>query len=264
MSIMGKNGRADHVKTIGFINWKGGVGKTSISTNTAYALAASWNAKVLFIDNDKQGNASAWFDADRKHTLTDILLDGAKASDVIQKTRYDNIDIISADSGLLDANLSVLKEQTGRQDDILKKALVEVQNDYDICIIDNPPDSNITVLNALQVIDDVIAVSTLDRFSMNGVYQLRNEFNNYNTILGTNFFIKGILINRFTATIESFNKIDELENDGFYVFDTHIRETRMTKNQLEKAINTGKSIYETTPNCAFSRDLMRFIEKLLG
>lgn len=37
----------------------------------------------------------------------------------------------------------------------------------------------------------------------------------------------------------------------------------MTKNQLEKAINTSKSIYETTPNCAFSRDLMRFIEKLL-
>lgn len=99
--------------------------------------------------------------------------------------------------------MSVLKEQTGRQDDILKKALVEVQNDYDICIIDNPPDSNITVLNALQVIDDVIAVSTLDRFSINGVYQLENEFNNYNTILGTSFFIKGVLINRFTATIES-------------------------------------------------------------
>ena len=46
------------MKTISLINLKGGVGKTTIATNLAYLLAESWELRVLFIDNDKQGNAS--------------------------------------------------------------------------------------------------------------------------------------------------------------------------------------------------------------
>ena len=65
------------MKTISFINLKGGVGKTTISTWLAYLLAESWDLRVLFIDNDKQGNASRWLGADeRKGTLTNILMDG--------------------------------------------------------------------------------------------------------------------------------------------------------------------------------------------
>ena len=52
------------MKTISFINLKGGVGKTTLSTWLAYLLAESWDVRVLFIDNDKQGNASRWQGAD--------------------------------------------------------------------------------------------------------------------------------------------------------------------------------------------------------
>ena len=118
------------MKTISFINLKGGVGKTTLSTWLAYLLAESWDVRVLFIDNDKQGNASRFFGADEQRgTLTHILMDGASARDVLQHSQYPNIDFITADMGLVEANYAVIGDQETRQDVILKDALAEVSAD---------------------------------------------------------------------------------------------------------------------------------------
>ena len=164
------------MKTISFINLKGGVGKTTISTWLAYLLAESWDLRVLFIDNDKQGNASRWLGADeRKGTLTNILMDGASARDVLQKSQYTNIDFIAADMGLVEANYAVIGDQETRQDLILKNALAEIADDYAVCVIDNPPDINMSVFNALACTDDVIIVTLLELDSIEGIRKMRDQ-----------------------------------------------------------------------------------------
>ena len=259
------------MRTIGFLNWKGGVGKTSIAINTAYALAESWGVRVLFIDQDKQGNASYWFDCDEtKGTLSNLLASCTDAEEVydlapmtteeiIQPTRYPNIDLIAGDPQLLEINLAILKNAHGRQDNILSRALEPVRERYDICVIDNPPDSNIPVLNGLNLMDDVVAVTLPNRFSLNGVEHLAQEIKN----LGLDIAIRGVIVNQFTSTDGCYAIVEELREKNYRLF-PHIRGGKSTQKWLDQAINEQKSIYEISPRSGFARDLMKFIEALVA
>ena len=214
------------MKTISLINLKGGVGKTTIATNLAYLLAESWELRVLFIDNDKQGNASRWFGADEAQgTLANILMDGAKASDVIQHSRVPNIDFIAADMGLLEANFQVLGEQEERQDILLRNALAAVADRYDVCVIDNPPDINMSVFNALMVTDDVIIVTLPETDSIEGIRKMHDQITDVQQF-NPGLSIKGVLVNQYMAYPEAIELSKDLEREGFPLFQSRfLRDT---------------------------------------
>ncbi len=268
------------MKTISCINLKGGVGKTTVITNAAYALANFWGAKVLVIDNDKQGNASLFFGADpQKPNLTNLLLDGVDVHECIQPTRYTSewfinrcrtqkktvhfrdarIDIIASDIGLMDANLAILANKVSRQDDILKKALTAITTDYDICLIDNPPDINISVLNALTASNEVIIISTPDAYSVQGIYEMANlikdEVNRFNPQL----LFSGVLFNKVAKTQNSTAYIREIEQK-FPVFPQRIR---LTRDKTDESTRLRQSIYEFSPQCGFAVDLGLFLENYM-
>ena len=250
------------MKTISLINLKGGVGKTTIATNLAYLLAESWELRVLFIDNDKQGNASRWFGADEaKGTLANILMDGAKASDVIQHSRVPNIDFIAADMGLLEANFQVLGEQEERQDILLKNALAKVADRYDVCVIDNPPDINMSVFNALMVTDDVIIVTLPETDSIEGIRKMEEQIRDVKKFHPT----LSILVNQYISYPGFSNVREDVSDVGIPLFHAKISyATRNAKHGLMTASREGKSIFEVCPNCRVARDIMHFAEELLG
>ena len=252
------------MKTISFINLKGGVGKTTISTNLAYLAATSWGLHVLFIDNDKQANASRWLGADEsKGTLTNILMDGASAQEVLQHARYDGLDFIAADMGLLEANYAVIADQETRQDVILKNALEEVAGNYDLCIIDNPPDVNMSVFNALIVTNDVIIVTLLEQDSVEGIDKMvrqAEDVRQFNPQLA----IRGILINQYIAYPEVLTVYQELRESGFPLFRTRISyASRPAKHHLMTASRHGQSLFEASRKCRVAQDLNAFAEELL-
>ena len=126
------------MKVLSIINLKGGVAKTISSVNMAHILAAVHGYKVLLIDNDKQGNASKILNRHSysgKGTAEVMTKRGIDPAEIIQKTDYDGLDIITANMNLLTANLEVMLDQSRPQQTRFKKFLEGIQTEYDYCII---------------------------------------------------------------------------------------------------------------------------------
>lgn len=193
------------MKTISFINLKGGVGKTTISVNFAYAVAKMYGEKILFIDNDKQGNATDWLsrhDGSEYGSITHILMGDVTADNIqeaIQPTVHENIDLIAGDMGIIEAHAKLLKSDNINQATVIRDALEPVTDKYKLCIIDNPPDINLSVFNTLSITDDVVIVTTTEKDSLDGMYLMLQQVKSlqqYNPYLN----LKGLLINQYLTS----------------------------------------------------------------
>ena len=103
-----------------FINYKGGVGKTTLAVETAATLAREHGFKVLVMDLDPQTNASfylmteegwrVW--AEQKGSLKEILQSAIRdepfdASQVIRENLHDCLDLLPSHLDLLPMDLEL-------------------------------------------------------------------------------------------------------------------------------------------------------------
>lgn len=254
------------MKVVSFINLKGGVGKTTVATNFAYALSEAFDAHVLFIDNDKQGNATDWFGGvdDEIGSITNLMMGDATVQECIQHTRYPKIDLIGADMGLIDANAFLIKNDQIDQANILKKALASIINDYQICVVDNPPDINMSVFNALNISDDVVIVTTPEWDSTLGVEQMVKQLElakKFNPRLN----LKGVLFNNFLSDATVFKLVNKYQERGLPIFNTKIHyATKNARKRMLIARFNHKCILEDYPNCMVSRELFKFTKEFMG
>ena len=113
------------MKTISIINQKGGVGKTTTVINLASALSQQ-GKKILVIDLDPQGNATTGLGLSNSvrsdETIYGILNGTRLISEVIKKTKFENLDLISSN-----VDLSGLEVETAGDSDrafILKRKFI--------------------------------------------------------------------------------------------------------------------------------------------
>ena len=99
------------------------------------------------------------------------------SGELIQSTDYDGIDIITTNMSLFGATCTLMKENNGDVTERFKKFLLEgtskdgslICAKYDYCIIDNPPDIGINVINALAASDEVIVPVKIDEDALEGL-----------------------------------------------------------------------------------------------
>ena len=129
------------MKIISIINQKGGVGKTTTVINLASALTQQ-GKKILVIDLDPQGNATTGLGLSNMDSSSDTIygvLNGTKEiSDVIKRTQFNNLDIITSNVDL--SGLEVETADDSNRAFILKSKLTAYLNNsrryYDYILID--------------------------------------------------------------------------------------------------------------------------------
>lgn len=248
-------------KKICIANRKGGVGKSTTALALACGLAKK-GKKVLMVDTDPQRNTTSVYGAKIEDTATlyDIFFSGISAKDCIQKTNLG--DIIPSDDLLKNADTQIDPNSFGRFK-IIKKALAEVENDYDYIIFDTPPLLGILLNNVLMASDYIIIPCTCDKFGLQGMVDFYDTVKNAQEE-NEKLKILGLLIIKYkgrqtlTKDLEDNLLPDYAKTMNTKVFKTRIRES--VKCQESQILN--KSIFEYAPTCNTAIDYMDLIKEI--
>ncbi|GAA0305708.1 plasmid partitioning protein RepA [Rhodovulum strictum] len=170
----------DHLQVITVINFKGGSGKTTTAAHLAQKMALD-GYRVLAVDLDPQASLSALhgfqpeFDLLDGGTLYDAIRydDPAPLGDIIQKTYFTNLDIIPGNLDLMEFEHETPRALANRSGSLfftrVGDALAQVEENYDVVVIDCPPQLGFLTMSALSAATAVLVTvhpQMLDVMSM--------------------------------------------------------------------------------------------------
>ncbi len=180
------------MRIIAIVNQKGGSGKTTTAVNLAATLVEK-GKKVLLIDMDPQGSASMWYGfKDQGKGLYQVLTDGEKLENVIEKTKLENLHIVPA-SPLLSGVEKALSGEVASES-ILKDRVASLPSrPWDYLLIDCPPTLGILSLNALTLANEVLVPVEAHVMALHGLVQLLKTINVVKQRLNPTLAIAGIL-----------------------------------------------------------------------
>ena len=191
------------MKSIGFFNNKGGVGKTTLICNLASSLAKNQKQKVLIIDADPQCNASAYLLPedqlesillDDKHSSLDSFYEPVRRGQgypqelptIVRSERF-NLDLIVGDpklsirEDLLATDWGATKngEPRGFQTTYAIKELISRLSQYDLILVDMGPSLGALNRSVLLAVDYFLMPLSVDIFSLMAVENIIKSFTNW-------------------------------------------------------------------------------------
>ena len=188
-------------KVIAIANQKGGVGKTTSAVNLTASLGRK-GKKMLLIDIDPQGNASSGLGVNKRDiqlSTYDILIADAKAEDVLQRTSFENIDLLPASMDLAAAEIELVEAENRVMK--LKQALAPIKEQYDYILIDCPPSLGLITLNALNCCDTLLIPIQCEYYALEGLSQLMGTVRQVKRLYNPQIEIEGVLLTMFDGRL---------------------------------------------------------------
>jgi chromosome partitioning protein len=160
-------------RIISISNHKGGVGKTTVTANLAFALARYF--KILLVDLDPQANLSSGLgfrdceESIGKYFREVIHFRSPKVTPTIIN---EYIHIIPSRVDLLKIEYQL--HEAPRGETVLKEILLPIKNQYDLILLDCPPSFNFLTINALKCSNLILVPAKPEIFSIDGISLIKN------------------------------------------------------------------------------------------
>jgi len=165
------------MKIIASYSIKGGVGKTAASVNLAYASAKAGN-ETLLIDLDPQGASSFYFriSAGNKEKRGYFFTQKNRLLKQIRGSNYKRLDILPANLSF--RNFDIMLNKMSKSKKRLKQILSSLDKEYDLIILDCPPNINLLSENVFNAADMILVPVIPTTLSERTYEQLLTFFKN--------------------------------------------------------------------------------------
>jgi chromosome partitioning protein len=245
-----------------FLNFKGGTGKSVMSANYGYRLGQH-GYRILMMDLDPQGHLTKCLGCNPESfskTLYGVIVNKDPIQSAIVSTNLSTMDLIPANLGLSPIELSLTNLHAREYK--LRRVIADIEDAYDIIILDAPPNIGLLNLNAILSVDDLLVPVLADFLSYDGLKilfeTLRDIEDDFDYVLKNIY----IFLNRFNESMNiSIRSRDAIrKNYAEFVCDTVVRQN----TTLSDATAHGKTIFEYAPNSRAASDINKLVNEIFS
>ncbi len=247
---------------LSLVNQKGGVSKTTTSTNLGAYLAAL-GKYVLLVDIDPQANATSGIGVDPQTVSVNLyhaLVGELTPEEVIRQTGLFGYEVMPAAPDLAGAAIELVNENN--REFKLYELLRRIRTNYDYILIDCPPSLGLLTINGLVAADEVIIPVQCEYYALEGLGQLLRTIELVQENLDSPIKVKGALMTMYDRRNRLSRQVrKEMErNFAGHVFETII--PRCVK--LAEAPSFGQSIIQYNPHSRGAKAYKQLAQEIIN